>query len=178
MIRWIAITVFGLILTAQVQESPTPEKPEADEKKPTSQPTTQPSARRTPEQARILEGLLTARDRPAPIKPTPQPPSAHTPAAPAQPEGLRVEGTFIVERPGRLTRQSGRSVFTFNPSDGPKKPVSMLILENQLLEIMEREAAAGFSEFIISAEVTTYRSQNYLLIRKVLRRTSHGNIGP
>jgi hypothetical protein len=146
---------------------------------PTSQPAEPRSTLRKPSQARILENLLNRADRPLPIKAQTRLEPAESSSDPGvQRFPLLLEGTFLPERPGRLVREEGRARFVFIADGSAAATRSMPILESQLLETMEREAEAGFSEFIISAEVTRYRGQNYLLLRKVLRRTEHGNLGP
>lgn len=150
---------------------------------PTTQPTTQPAESRTtlprPEQADILRNLLGRRDLVVPVV---APRSADRPGADAGvgPDGhpLLIEGTMIVERPGRLIRDENHPRFVFHLGGDTGSPRTMELLRNQVLETMEREAEAGFTEFIISAEVTRYRGANFLLLRKVLRRTDDGNIGP
>jgi ABC-type transport system substrate-binding protein len=155
---------------------------------PTTQPaaTTQPaddspSELRRPAQADILRGLLRrgTSAKPTPISPTTQPDDEEV-ATGADGQPLLLEGTFLIERPGRLVREGDVSRFQlYVAGDGESQTPRLLeILPNQLLESLEREAEAGFSEFIISAEVTRYRGRNYLLLRKILRRVEHGNLGP
>ena len=126
----------------------------------------------------ILRNLLDQEDRPAPIQPQSGPAPATEAALGSDGQPLLVEGTSLVERPGRLVHEDDKSKFVFNIGGSDQKTRKMEILENQLLETMEQEAEAGFAEFIISAQVTRYRGQNYLLLRKVLRRVSHGNLSP
>jgi hypothetical protein len=146
-----------------------------------SQPATQPadSSLRRPQQVEVLKGLLGRQDRAAPVRPEPQkrgPESA--PSAGADGQGLLLEGAFLSERSGRLVHEGGRAKFVFNVDGAGQSPRSIDILENQLLEAMEREAESGFGDFIISAEVTRYQGRNFLLLRKILRRVDHGNLGP
>jgi hypothetical protein len=150
----------------------------ADAKPATTQPAKREGTLRKPEQAQILEHLLGQKDV-VPLQPQTTPgrrPEQDAAGPGAQP--LLLEGTLLVERPGRYVEQSGRAVFICRVDTEDSAPRKMPILENQLLETMEREAQAGFSEFIVSAEVTRYRGKNYLLLKKVLRRASHGNLSP
>lgn len=177
MIRWLLPALLMLTLIGSAQDASSP----ADQP-PASQPATQPAEQQTtlrkPEQARMLQILLDQQDRPVPIKAQ----TALSGGGPGESAPDRIplllEGTLLVERPGRLSRDEERPKFTFRSESGSAGPRAMPILESQLLETMEREADAGFNEFIITAEVTRYRGQNYLLLRKVLRRTEHGNLSP
>jgi hypothetical protein len=151
----------------------------ADVQPAASQPAKRESTLRKPEQAQILEHLLGQKDV-VPLQPRsapgqrPESGGANGPGA----ERLLLEGTLLVERPGRYVEEGGRAVFICRVHAEDAAPRKMPILENQLLETMEREAEAGFSEFIVSAEITRYRGKNYLLLKKVLRRASHGNLSP
>ncbi len=138
-----------------------------------------PSSLRKPEQAETLKALLRRQEGRTPIKPLQEAAQSDGQRQGLDPEGnsLLLEGTFLVERPGRLLREEGRSLFICRV-EGSKATRTMEIHENQLLELMEREAEAGFSEFIVSGEVTRYRGRNYLLLRKILRRVGHGNVKP
>jgi hypothetical protein len=147
---------------------------------------TQPAAPRTlrrPAQAEIIENLLRDRDRTRMVVPpvaTTRPASSSAPAGrqATQEPALLVDGTVLVERPGRLVRDTGRPMFVFLGEGTQPQLQTMELLPNQLLEAMEHEAERGYSEFIISARVTAYRGKNYLLLLKVLRRTPHGNLAP
>jgi hypothetical protein len=139
---------------------------------------------RKPEQAEILQSLLRERDQAKPILPSrPTAPGAQNatreimPGTRQLPSGLLSEGSFISERPGRFIRESGRPVFVFS-LPGSTATQAIEVLPNQFLEALEREALTGGTEFIVTAEVTVYSGRNYLLIRKILRRVDHGNLGP
>jgi hypothetical protein len=183
MMRWtlVLLCAAGMALAAGAPpEEPTP-APEAEEAKPA--PESQPTHRtlRKPEQAEILEGLLGRRDRPTPIRPQPadeEEPEGEDGFVNEEGESVLLEGTFVIERPGRFVEVEGVPRFIFLASPEDEQTRSMEILRSQLLETMERESRAGFSEFIVSAEVTRYKGKNFLLLRKVLRRTGHGNLTP
>lgn len=172
------VCMIAMLGAVQSQEAPT-------QKAPATQPATKPDqpqgVQRKPVQAEILRNLLSREERPRPIEPRESRPIARDGKAPtvdAAGQPLFVEGTVLSERPGRLVHEAGRAKFVFRVDDSNASPRTMELLETQLLEVMERESEAGFTEFIITAEITRYRDQNYLLLRKVLRRTGHGNIGP
>jgi hypothetical protein len=176
MFRSILAGVLTVLVIAQPED-----KPAAASRPVESQPTTRPTGTsgtlRKPVQAEMLKKLLAQKDRPVPIQPQTDP--AHARPGPG-PDGrtLLLEGTSLTERPGRLVREGGRAKFVFHLDGESQAPRSMPILESQLLEMMEKEAEAGFQEFIVSGEVTRYRGTNYLLVRKVLRRTGEDNLSP
>jgi hypothetical protein len=148
-----------------------------------SQPTTQPAEAagtlRKPAQADILRGLLRQAERPTPIRPVEVGPGQpQGPARGADGQPLILEGTMIVERRGRLVHEEGRAKFVLHADVDSPAPRTLEIVPSQLLEAMEREEQAGFAEFIITAEVTRYKDRNYLILRKILRRVGHGNVGP
>jgi hypothetical protein len=178
MLRWIIAAICPLLFVAQEQASRPATKPAE------TQPASQPAGTtlRNPEQIEILKNLLNRQDRAMPVRPQPaQKPGQEAPtsqATDAEGHPLLLEGTFLSERPGRLVREEGRAKFVCYIDGGGQAPRAIEILESQLLEAMEREAEAGFSEFIVSGEVTRYRGRNYLLLRKILRRVDNGNLGP
>jgi hypothetical protein len=167
----------GLDPAAAAAQSIKPQDP------PTSQPESQPAERRTtlrkPAQADILKDLLEQQEmRVLPVQPRTFGESAQAAGVGEDGQPLLIEGTSLVERPGRFVRETGASKLVFHVEGASQIPREMEVLENQFLETMEREAEAGFSDFIISGRVTRYRGRNYVLLTKVLRRTSHGNLGP
>ena len=168
------------LVSAAPQEPPAPIPP-ADSQ-PTSQPAGSGSSLRKPQQAEILRKLLLQREPTQPILPTPDATTpaetASQPATGTSPGQLLVDGTFIVERSGRLVIENNRALFVFHVDGDNLDLPAMELNPNQLLETMEREAELGFTDFVISAEVTRYRGHNFLNLRKVLRRIEHGNLGP
>lgn len=179
MLRCAATSVLSVLLLAALQEAPTPPPEEKKLEPPTSQPAPRPGALRKPEQAKMLEDLLRKKDRPEPVRPR---------ASYNRPDGktglgpdglpLMLDGTHIPECRGRLIHEDGRAklVLQLPSDDGATRTITLL--ENQLLETMERQAEAGFREFIVAGEITRYEGTNYLYLLKLLRRTSHGNLGP
>ena len=182
MLPWLIVSAWTVLVWAQPQDRPQPIPP-APETQPTSRPTDSNPTLRRPAQAEILKNLLARDERAAPIRPQePQtkPGRAGRPPATVDAQGqpLLLEGTFLVERPGRLVREDGRPKFIFHPDASSSATRTIEIVPNQLLEAMERETDAGFSEFVVSAEVTRYKGSNYLILRKILRRVAHGNLSP
>lgn len=150
---------------------------------PSTGPTTRPagdSGMRRPEQAEILRGLLSRQDRPVPVPIEPKyerlTPSERGIGLDGQP--LLPEGTFVVERPGRIERAAEGLVFALHYDPAAQQMRRFRLLPCQLLETIENELTGGYEDFIVSGEITRYRGENYLLLRKVLRRTAHGNLSP
>ncbi len=158
----------------------------AQETKPAQPPASQPpdtTILRRPAQANILKNLLAREERAMPVRPDSAiSRSGQTTGDQGLAEAARQptlpEGTFLVERPGRLVREDGRPMFVFHADGSTSVPTMMELCPNQLLELMEREATAGVNDFIVSGEVTQYRDRNYLILRKILRRVGHGNLAP
>ncbi len=178
MFAWILTALCSLTLLGQVEGQGQPASRPAD-----SQPSTRPAdaagTLRKPAQANILKGLLRQTERPEPIRPVE--PSASQPggaARDADGQPLLLEGTVLVERRGRLIHEEGHAKFVLYADAVSQTPRTLEVIPSQLLEAMEREAQAGFSEFIITAEVTRYKDRNYLMLRKILRRVGHGNVSP
>ena len=180
MVRTLLATLVAVSLTAAAQE-----RKDDRAQPPASQPASQPAVRsapRNPTQARILEELLRGTE-PRQAKPIlPVTPGSNANSAAGAPNGnafLLLEGTVLIERPGRLVRVGDRAEFHFKSGSPAENAAdAMEFNKNGLLEAMEAEAAAGVEEFIISAEVTRYRGANYLLLRKYRRQIAHGNLSP
>ena len=178
------IIIVGTIFTTAGQEAPPEEQPESTTQPATTQPAEQRSTLRRPAQADIIRNLLRDREQTGLILPR-NPDSTTSPGVteiqPAE-DGdratLLADGTGLVERPGRLIWEKGKPVFVFIMQEGGSRLQSMELLPNQLLEALEQEAERGISEFVISARVTRYKGENYLLLRKVLHHVNHGNISP
>ena len=171
----------ALILTSFTQDPPAKQttEPQAEEKTPTSQPATKAQYQRNPNQARILKELLrdVDQERPKPILSDPD--IGLDAYRENEDESLLLEGTVLKRRLGRLVRSGIRSEFHFISSDSKEQEeLIMQFNRNSLLEAMETEAEAGVRQFIITAEVTRYRGQNYLNLYKYRRQISHGNITP
>jgi hypothetical protein len=80
------------------------------------------------------------------------------------------EGTYVVDRVGRLTRSSdgSRAEFTFDSDANAKKAVPIQVLPNRELMAMEN-AVAGTSRdlpFRVTGVVTEYRGHNCVLLEK------------
>lgn len=139
---------------------------------PSSQATSRASAKR-PEQVRLFEGLLQKANEPGIISPQ----GGVEAKAEASPS-LLPEGTTIAERAGKLVRSGEHWEFQFFRSDVQSGLQGVEILKSAFLDQMERLAQTGVTDFVVSGEMTTYRGQNFLLIRKVRRHVDHGNLAP
>ena len=89
------------------------------------------------------------------------------------------DGYFVVDRAGRLVHEGQWWVIHYiadnNPLTSPEPP--MKLLPNRMLQRMIHEAGAGPQyQYIVSGEVTEFEGENYLLLRKLLRRPSMGNL--
>lgn len=91
---------------------------------------------------------------------------------------LLPEGTFVVDRPGRIVREGEWWSFVFESADGGGDERPLLLLPNQQVELMEQTSASGTRSvvFMVSGEVTSYHGRNYVLVRKVLLRRDTGNL--
>jgi len=155
----------------------------ADQEKPASRPGQPEAGLSKPEQADIIADLLRAQERSRIVLPQDPGSGSTLPGATTQPAGRNEEaplldGTTLVERPGRLVFEGGKPLFVFADERTAPRLRAMELLPNQLLEAMEQEAGSSGPEFVISARVTRYKSRNYLLLTKVLRRIEHGNVRP
>jgi hypothetical protein len=179
MVRWILTCACAVLLMGQAQDKTPASQPAQTQS--TTRPAPTNTVLRRPAQADILKNLLGRNERPTPIKPQ-EPQATSGPAGHGggdeAGQAMLLEGTFLIERPGRLVREEGRAKFVFLTDGNSAAPRAMEIVPNQLLEMLERESEAGFSEFVISAEVTRYKGANYLILRKILRRVGHGNLTP
>ena len=98
------------------------------------------------------------------------------PTAPSA--GLLREGQYINAVAGRLECEGPWWTFGFE-SDSPETPQPpMRLLPNQKLENMTRAQQASTESIVfeVSGELTLFTSQNYLLVRKSLRRRSAENL--
>ncbi|RMF84417.1 MAG: hypothetical protein D6744_03145 [Planctomycetota bacterium] len=182
--KWLACLAGASLLIAPMfsfaqEMRPADSQPAATQ--PADRSASQPLPR--PQQAEIYRELLREQERPT--RTLPQPASA-APIQPAlsssapqkSPDGLLLEGSLIIDRPGRLVRSADRSEFRLIVDESDPEPRTLEILKNGLLEMMEREAESGIEKFYITARVTRYRDSNYLYLLKYRRQISHGNLSP
>lgn len=139
---------------------------------------------RTPSQPSAEEIIKEfEKNRPTNLPVRPRMPSEGTnpeDSAPPATAGTLREGEYVTNALGRLVRDGEwwQFVFESDAAESPRPP--MRLLPNMQLERVVRETnAADVSPvFLVSGEVTLFESQNYLLLRKALRRRSLGNLQP
>ncbi len=151
-------------------------------------PTVEPSPTRSPPPSEPVPTDASAEDVLAMLQ-TQQPdqsvmlrPSGESPAAsrraPADGRTLMLDGSPVVNRPGRLVREGSWWTLAFesNRPDAAEPPIRLL--PNQVLELMVRTSQRGSIGlvFIVSGEATLHDGENYLMTRSVTRRLDLGNL--
>jgi hypothetical protein len=149
-------------------------------KPPTSQPTTRPSSGvQALPPGQMLDSLLKPPSAVGqPLQPIQEGPvadatSGKAAVAPGAPQvNLIREGSYIVDRTGRLTRSAdGQTAeFTYVADGKALKDPPMIILPNLTLMRMEN-AVTGSSRdvrFRITGMVTEYKGRNYILLEKAV----------
>ena len=122
------------------------------------------------EKSKLPASLFEPERAPAPATP---------PAGDAAKEGITwSESTWLIDQLGRVVPAGGAwwsLAFENRGQEANRRPVRLL--PNRLLETAIALSGGGTRGvvFSISGEVTTYRGQNYLMIRKVLVRRDMGN---
>lgn len=90
---------------------------------------------------------------------------------------LLLDGTAVVRRVGRLTRQEGWWVFASDSDHADSVDAPVRLLPNQALEMMVKDSqAGGASGYTLSGEATLFLGENYLLPRVATRRVDLGNL--
>jgi hypothetical protein len=145
----------------------------------TTQPATQPAARAPTADEMLREMLRTSSGGGAkPLQPVQAPAAsdATSGSAAVAPGAAQLqvqrEGTFLVDRTGRLTRSSDGQAweFTFESDGRAMKDPPVLILPNLKLMAME-SAIKGSSRdlrFRVTGMLTEYGGRNYVLLEKVV----------
>ena len=143
------------------------------------QPTTKPSGPTTrPGVDQLMNSMLKPPgDSGRVLQPLPDPPKvdpatgkivAPNPPAP----NLVREGTYVVDRVGRLTKTADGQQWevSFEADGRTMKDPPMLILPNLKLAAMEQAVSAQSRDlrFRITGMVTEYKGKNYILLEKVL----------
>lgn len=143
---------------------------------PAQDATTQPAS--APTTQSIYDRLLgpDASEAERPLQPTPRKTidqstgaGAISPGAPQLP--TKREGTFVIDRMGRLTRAAdGQWEFNFDADGQALQDPPMRVLPNLKLMVMEEAIEGGGSDvrFRVSGSLTEYRGRNYILLEKVV----------
>jgi hypothetical protein len=137
-------------------------------------PATGPATRLVPA-AQLLDSMLQPTTSPnRELSPLPDEPridassgNAVAPQAPAL--NLRHEGSFIVDRVGRLARNAdGQMEFAFDSDGQAMQDPPVIVLPSLKLMAMEEtmRVAAHEVRFSITGMVTEYHGRNYLLVEK------------
>jgi hypothetical protein len=173
----VVVTAFALAVVAGSAWPAAPGQP-----KPTTQPTTRPAS--IPSRSLTADEMLSQMLRPPPtgtgervLQPPADPPlpdktggrGAVIPNAPAV--TVMREGTFLVDRTGRLTKRADGTAEFFFETDGRalRDPPVVLVPSLKLVAMEEAVKAADKDlRFRISGMVTEYRGRNYVLLEKVL----------
>lgn len=88
------------------------------------------------------------------------------------------EGTRLTGRVGRLVREMEWCTLAFeSDSDDPAEP-AVRLLPNLSLQRMEEYVAGNIRSpvFVVTGDITEYRSQNFLLVRRFTVRRDDGNV--
>ena len=98
------------------------------------------------------------------------PPSIVPTARTAVRQKLLPEGHYLADRRGRLVSIGDNWMFVFEADGKALADPPIKLMPNRWLEKMESDVAASHETvvFRVSGEVTAYRGQNFLLLRKVL----------
>jgi hypothetical protein len=90
------------------------------------------------------------------------------------------QDSILADRTAFLAKQdNGLPVFVLDALGLNARPVSLLLLPCEVLELTEQRQAAVPERlrFKIAGFITTYKGKNYLLLQKATRIYSHGNFG-
>ncbi|MCH7720784.1 MAG: hypothetical protein IH988_07310 [Planctomycetes bacterium] len=87
------------------------------------------------------------------------------------------DGHYLVDRAGWLGQEGPWYTFVFASEDVQDPQPPMKLLPNRMLEWMVREAEGSTEQvnFKVSGEVTDFFGENFLLLRKSLRKRNLGN---
>jgi hypothetical protein len=141
-------------------------------------PATKPSRTAPPSADQLMNSMLKPpTDSGRVLQPLPDPPKVDAATgrvvapSPPQPTLMR-EGSYIVDRVGRLNKTSDGQQWevTFEADGRTMKDPPMLILPNLKLAAMEQAVTSASRDvrFRITGMVTEYKGKNYLLLEKVL----------
>ena len=165
--------------------APAPESqtPPAEPEQPESKPPPPPPPDQPPGQP-TAEDVLRAfeQDRPkneplTPVEVSLTPPGGKEDPAAKRPRARYPDGYMLTDRAGRISREGPGYVFSFESTstafeEPPVKLLPNLMLERAAFEILGSPNLV----FIVSGEITDFNGENYLLLRKLLRRRESGNL--
>lgn len=119
-----------------------------------------------------FDRLIGTGTEPAPLKPQPSPSydtsGSVAPNAPRQ--ALKREGTYIVDRIGRLVKTSTEWEFNLEADGEGLADPPLIVLKNLKLKLMQDQIAASNRDlrFRITGMLTEYDGRNCVLIEKVI----------
>jgi len=163
------------------RESPAPEPPSAGE--PTAEEIIQQLMKSKPVRAVVLPRTQAEKQEPSPAQ---VPTGDESAGGQGEPESSShkkstrwAEDSLLIDRLGRVLASSDTGwslAFEDRGHNVDQRPIRLL--PNRLLETAIALSGAGRQGivFLISGEVTVYKSDNYLLLRKVLVRRDLGNL--
>ncbi len=141
---------------------------------------------RTPKQPSaedIIREFQKQRPQNVPLAPVGQEDETIVSGVDASPEGTRKapllpDGSLLVDRAGRVVKEGQWWLFVFESDNESLLEPPMKLLPCQALERMVRESRGGVDSviFIVTAEVTDFKGENYILPRKVMRKRNLGNL--
>jgi hypothetical protein len=87
------------------------------------------------------------------------------------------DGYMLADRAGRISRENQWFVFTFESTSTAFEEPPLKLLPNLMLERAAFEIQGSPNlVFVVSGEITDFNGENYLLLRKLLRRRQLGNL--
>jgi hypothetical protein len=125
-------------------------------------------------QNRDLSG--SAANVPSAAQPSPSATTTTSGAAGAKASERLREGTKLIDIVGTFQSIGGESV-TFTPAGTGSNKDSFRVLENLALQRVsqELEGNKGARQWTVSAEVTEYKGNNYLLLKKIVVHPQEGD---
>lgn len=164
----------GLQAAAARQETLKPVQAPPASRPAASAPANEP---RRPIQTRVLEELIRQAERPPTVL-------SNTPGGTANSDAslpalyVPENEEIVQERKARYVLAGNRPELHLEVASDENLPSVMPINPNGWLELMERDVAAGSSEFVVTVEISRYRGQSYATLRKVRRPLPNGNLAP
>ena len=126
----------------------------------------------------MLKQLLSGNRPKAPLEPVDLPPEKGTdrnvsPVAPPRGDQHAIirEGTYLIDRVGRLTKTAdGHHELTLESDGSSLKDPPLIILPNLNLGLMETELRRNSRDlkFRVSGLITEYNHRNYMLVEKMI----------
>jgi hypothetical protein len=166
---------FGVLAVATLAWSQTTRPAQTGQSRDSARPATRPA---DADPDLMLKQLLSGNRPNTPLEPVDLPPekgsdrnvSAAVPARADQQAIIR-EGTYLIDRVGRLTRTAqGNQELTLESDGSGLKDPPLTILPNLNLGLMEAELRRSSRDlkFRVSGLITEYNNRNYILVEKMI----------